>query len=166
MTIYYDPHRASAFLHQQMEGHNLSIARNPPDVLVLIAVHCFLLYLDGHLLEDGGDGLPTLDWQASTVAMGLLTFFLVFYGNHCYSRYFELYSHCISIQRQMMQWAHLVHVHFGGKTAAAKWNMARLMLGAMQLHYAFMRREEDDERAQGVSTEVASNAAIKSLFAR
>ena len=72
--------RASAFLHHQMEGYHLSLVLNDPMFWFLIAVHCFLLYLDGHMLENGGDGLPTLDWQASTVAMGLLTFFLVFYG--------------------------------------------------------------------------------------
>ena len=168
MTIYYDPHELQLSFITRWKGTIFPLVLNDPMFWFLIAVHCFLLYLDGHMLENGGDGLPTLDWQASTVAMGLLTFFLVFYGNHCYSRYFELYSHCISIQRQMMQWAHLVHVHFGGKTAAAKWNMARLMLGAMQLHYAFMRQEEDDEGSehQGVSTEEWRAMRRSNLFSR
>ena len=67
--------------------------------------------------------------------MSLLTFFLVFYGNNCYARYYELHGHCIGLGRSMGLWAQLVRQHFSHLSAAARWNMVRPMLGAHHVHY-------------------------------
>lgn len=168
MTIQYAPQDLQISFIMRWNGTIFPLVLNDPMFWLLLGVHVVLLYIDGKMLEDGGEGLPLLDWQASTVAMGLLTFFLVFYGNHCYMRYFELHGHCVAIGRQMMLWAHLVHLNFAHRSAATKWNMMRLMLGAMHLHYAFMRREEDPDgvEVQGVSTEEWRAMRRSNLFSR
>ena len=100
--------------------------------------------------------------------MGLLTFFLVFYGNHCYERYYALHGHCIAIGAIMWKWAQLIRANFGHKSAAMRWNMMRPMLGAMHIHYAFLRRETDEigHDVLGVSPENWRAMRRSNLFTR
>ena len=42
------------------------------------------------------------------------------------------------------EWAYLVRVHFSGHSPELRWNMMRVILGAMQVHFAFVGGEDDD----------------------
>jgi hypothetical protein len=57
----------------------------------------------------------------------------------------QLHSHCVGISRSVLVWANLVRTYFAHKPAATRWNMMRYMLAAMHIHYATLRREEDDD---------------------
>lgn len=168
MTVHYDPQEMQISFLLRFKGTIFPLVFSDPMFWFLIIVHLILLKWDGDLLAEGGEGLPPLDWNASTVAMGLLTFFLVFYGNHCYSRYFELFGHCVAIGKCVMIWAHLVQFNFPHCSAAVRWNMMRLILGGMHLHYADCRREEDHEgrELQGVSKEEFRAMRRSNLFTR
>ena len=61
-----------------MEGHHLPARPLDPMFWFLLITHIALLKIHADGIAEGGEGLPPLDWNASTVAMGLLTFFVVF----------------------------------------------------------------------------------------
>lgn len=168
MTIVYNPHELKIAFIFKWRGTIFPLVLSDPMFWFLMIVHVMLLIVHGALLADGGPGLPPLEWNASTVAMGLLTFFLVFFSNHCYQRYFELHGNCTAIGRTMWQWAHLIRTNFAKKSAAQKWNLMRPFLGAMHIHYAFLRCEEDDDgqEQQGVSTEEWRAMRRTNLFTR
>ena len=78
MTILYDPQALQLTFLFRWKGTIFPLVLSDPMFWFLLIVHVALLLWDGKLLRQDGEGLPPLDWQASTVAMGLLTFFLVF----------------------------------------------------------------------------------------
>ena len=128
------------------DGTIFPLVLSDPLFWLLATVHAMLLAYHSHELAAGNPGLPPLDWQGSTVEMSLLTFFVIFYGNNCYARYFELFSHCIGIGRSLALFAHLVKKTFTNMPPARLWNMMRPMLGAMYVHYAKVHNglDEDD----------------------
>jgi len=67
------------------------------------------------------------------VASGLLTFFLVFYSQQCYQRFYMFYDLCIVLSGSLMEWVSLVRTHFEGD-AASEWNATRYMLVALCVH--------------------------------
>ena len=78
MTIHYEPQNLQISFIFRWKGTIFPLVLSDPMFWFLLIVHVGLLLWDGKLLREDGEGLPPLDWQASTVAMGLLTFFLVF----------------------------------------------------------------------------------------
>lgn len=100
--------------------------------------------------------------------MGLLTFFVIFYGNHCYARYFELFGHCIGIGRTLNVWAYLVKHSFSHRTPGLRWNIMRPMLAGMMIHYSTVADSEgaglSENEWQGMrDSEVLTKAECKSL---
>ena len=65
----------------------LPMVTSDPVFWGLIALHVYILRKQRELLEQG-DSLPELDWKASSMLWSLLTFFVVFYGGHCYNRFY------------------------------------------------------------------------------
>ena len=168
MTIQYNPQQLNISFLFCWRGTIFPLVLSDPMFWLLMAVHVLILHRHGMLLEEDGVGLPPLDWEASTIALSLLTFFLVFYGNHCYQRYFELHGHCVSIGQAMGQWAHLIRVHFGSRSVAQRWNMMRPMLGAMHIHYAYLRCEKsaDGQEKMGVAYDEWRAMRATNLFTR
>ena len=116
-----------------------------PMFWLLVVWYIVLVVRQNILLRAGEDGLPVLDWKAALVPTSLLTFFVVFYVSNCYERFFKLFGCCVRIGGCMQEWAYLINTHFGDISADCKWNMMRFMLGAMQIHYAFVAGEDDDD---------------------
>lgn len=112
-----------------------------PMFYLLLAIHAFMLWEEAKAVDRGEYAWPTLDWKAALVPTSLLTFFVVFYGGNCYTRFYALHSHCVAISGCVSEWAYLIHEHFSDAPSSAKWNMMRLMLGGMQVHYAFLGGE-------------------------
>ena len=153
MTILYDPNALQFTFFLRWRGTIFPLVLADPLFWFLTLVHVCLLRWEHNLLSAGEEGLPELPWNASSTAIGLLTFFVVFYGNNCYARYFELHGQCVQLGRTTMIWAHLIHSNFAHKTLATRWNMMRHFLGAMHIHYAYLRREADENGVEvlGVS---------------
>jgi len=49
----------------------------------------------------------------------------------------------------MAEWAYLVRTHFGNRSLDVRWNMMRVALAAMQVHYSFLSGA--DELSKGIS---------------
>ena len=107
--------------------------------------------------------LPALPWSWATIALGLLFFFVVFYSNNCFTRFFTLYGHCVGLGATTQEWVALVK-YYSRPLAAERlplsavrrvqWNCTRFVLAAMHcLYYAL----------QGESI---SNAEWRMLLAR
>ena len=143
MTILYEPGDMKVSFLWAWNGTVFPLVFEDPMFWVLMAVHAVLLYVQKARIAEGSS-LPELAWDASVISMSLLTFFVIFYGNHCYARYFELHAHCVGITRTILSWAHAVKTDFSHCTPARRWNMMRTMLAAMHAHYAHLRREEND----------------------
>jgi hypothetical protein len=88
--------------------------------------------------------LPSVAWSSASIALGLLFFFLVFYSNNCFTRFFTLYGHCVGLGASTMEWVHLVKhysrrltSHEDGPPAVRRiqWNCTRLVLAAMHVLY-------------------------------
>jgi len=144
MVVLYDPNEMQLSFIFRWRGTIFPLVLADPLFWVLITFHTSLLFYQHWSIENGQDGLPALEWEASTVVMGLLTFFLVFYSNHCYERYLTLHKHSTTIGRSVYQWSQLVQLYFSHLSPAHRWNVMRKFLGAMQTHYAYVRREGDD----------------------
>jgi hypothetical protein len=123
MTIQYRPEELRITFLVKWRGTIFPLVVADPMFWGLLLVHVCLLLWHGHQLALGNDGLPPLDWGVSQVSLGLLTFFVVFYGNQCYLRYFQLHDHCMAMERALWLWARLIKLHFAAKTTAVKWNM-------------------------------------------
>lgn len=83
MTIQYDAENMHLSFVVKWGGTIFPLVLRDPLFWILMVVHFVLLHYDAWLLEQRGEGLPELEWNASTTAISLLTFFLVFYGNNC-----------------------------------------------------------------------------------
>lgn len=113
----------------------LPMVTSDPVFWGLIALHVYILRKQRELLEQG-DSLPELDWKASSMLWSLLTFFVVFYGGHCYNRFYVFYGACTGLKGVIGEWAYLIRSHFDGSPAIVKWNMLRLLLGGMEIQLA------------------------------
>ena len=157
MTILYEPGDMKVSFLWAWNGTVFPLVFEDPMFWVLMAVHAVLLYVQKARIAEGSS-LPELAWDASVISMSLLTFFVIFYGNHCYARYFELHAHCVGITRTILSWAHAVKTDFSHCTPARRWNMMRTMLAAMHAHYAHLRREENDAGVEVTLQHVALHA--------
>lgn len=147
MTIAYDPSELQVAFILKWKGTIFPLVLADPLFWLLASVHIVLLTYQNL----SSVPLPPLDWNAASVSMGLLTFFVIFYGNHCYARYFELFGHCIGISRTLNVWAWLVKNNFSHMSPERCWNIVRPMLAAMQVHYATLHSEGDEDDNLSVS---------------
>ena len=49
-----------------------------------------------------------LSWSVALVTLPLLFFFIVFYNNNSYSRFYTLYGHTVGLGANVMEWTALV----------------------------------------------------------
>ena len=122
-----------------------------PMFWILMVWHFFILHTQRALLDEG-DSLPKLEWKASIMLSSLLTFFVVFYGGNCYSRYFTFYGSCTGMVGALGEWAYLIRAHFDASPPTVKWNMLRLMLASMEIQLANLGGA-DDQGGKGISDE-------------
>ena len=80
-----------------------------------------------------------LRWPPAVVGLTLLFFFIVFYGNSSYQRFYTLYGHCVGIGGTTMEWVSLVKAHSVGldepALSTAQWNTTRYILAAAHILY-------------------------------
>jgi len=119
----------------------LPMVATDPLFWFLLVTHVGLLMKQRALLHEGEPGLPTLEWKAALVPTSLLTFFVVFYVSNCYERFFQLFGCCVGITGCVHEWAYLVRTHFSDKEL--RWNLMRVMIGAVQVHYAFVGGDDN-----------------------
>lgn len=113
----------------------LPMVAKDPVFWLLMGVHMYILQKQKALIEEGSS-LPALDWKASSMLWSLLTFFVVFYGGHCYARFYTFYGACTGLGGVLGEFAYLIRSHFDASPALVKWNMLRLMLGGMEIQLA------------------------------
>lgn len=147
MVIMYDAGREKwQFLCRTFSGGTLfPLVLGSPLFWLLISIELVIINLE----QD--EALPKLDWKATTSAISLLTFFLVFYSSNCYARYFQLHGHAVGINGLSLEWAILVHNHLGHLGPEFEWSMCRLYFAAMHLHYAVLGGETGKNEDKGIS---------------
>lgn len=118
----------------------------------LWATHGLFIYLKllGHLDEKSEDdgsgdedyaervkepGLSEGNWAVIGVPTTLMVFFLVSYANSCYTRFFQMYTHCIAISGSLQQWTALVKLHLGQHGVNVQWNCVRHLHAAAHVQY-------------------------------
>lgn len=121
----------------------LPMIAKDPIFWLMVVLHPCLIYYQALLETTTGTPLPSLDWKASSTIGALLTFFVIFYGGQCYGRYFEAYGSCVGLGAALGEWAYLVRAHFGAFSPAVKWNLLRLMLGALEIEFAILGGTDD-----------------------
>ena len=125
----------------------LPMVASDPIFWLLTSVHVVLLIVQRHLLTTGGPGLPVLEWEAAILPVSLLTFFVVFYMGNCYTRFYQLFGCCVAMGGTMHEWVYLVKAHFRNESANMRWNLARTLLAAMHVHYAFLSGEKSHSKS-------------------
>jgi len=90
----------------------------------------------GYLFDKG-----FVDWKAATVGLSLTVFFLVFYNNNTYVRFFQLYGHTVGLGGGIMEWTSIVKSNCIDDKSA-QWNAVRFMLAAMHVLYYQLHTEE------------------------
>ena len=78
--------------------------------------------------------LPKVEWATVKTVTSLLTFFVVFYGGQCFTRFQMFFGHCIGVGGVCMNWAALVRNYYP-PDADARWNAVRLILASMHILY-------------------------------
>ena len=90
-----------------------------------------------------------LHWSTALVGLPLLFFFIVFYNNNSYARFYQLYGHCVGLGAKTMEWTALVKQHSLCESEQhkwAQWNAVRLILGGMNiLYYSLFGTGVDDD---------------------
>jgi len=113
---------------------------------------------------------PYLPWKAALVPSSLLTFLLVTFVNQCFERYFTLYRFCVGLHGSVMEWSALVKLEFGHMSSNYKWNVLRLLLGALQVHYALLGgdsvTDEDGFVIKGISDDEWRAIRTRNLLSR
>ena len=66
--------------------------------------------------------LIEVDWASTLVGMPLLFFFIVFYNNNSYNRFYQLYGHCVGMGGRCMEWTYLIKAHSLPEDRAGQWN--------------------------------------------
>jgi predicted membrane chloride channel (bestrophin family) len=93
--------------------------------------------------------LPVLPWSAAVVGLTLLFFFIVFYGNSSYQRFYQLYGHTVGIGGTTMEWVCLVRSCSTGlaepERSTARWNATRFVLAAAHVLYYALHGESISE---------------------
>jgi len=79
--------------------------------------------------------LIQVDWASTLVGMPLLFFFIVFYNNNSYNRFYQLYGHCVGMGGRCMEWTYLIKAHSLPEDRAGQWNSVRFVLAAMNILY-------------------------------
>ena len=144
-SLMYNPDQESVRFLFRWNHTLLPMVVSDPLFWFLITGHVALLLRQRALLEAGEEGFPPLEWSAALVPTSLLTFFVVFYVSNCYDRFFQLFGCCVGLSGCVAEWAYLIRVYFSGHSAELRWNMMRVILGAMQVHFAFVAGEDDDK---------------------
>ena len=165
MTIDYDASALSGWtglprLFMRYNGTILSATLLGPLFWITQMLHIGLLILNGRIpigrsvpvtingTKIDGDfvwtpyfepiELPILNWGTALVGLPLLFFFIVFYNNNSYQRFYQLYGHTVGMGGKVMEWTSLVKSHSLGETAEhrwAQWHSVRLMLAGMNILY-------------------------------
>ena len=161
----YDPAEFGISFLWKWQGTVLPLVFSSPLFWFLMLAHAICLaayhYLDGQE--------PFLDWKAALVPSSLLTFLLVSFGNQCYDRYFHLYTHSVGLHGSVMEWSALIKLEFGHKGIDFQWNTLRLLLGAMQVHYALLGGDDvstDGVRVKGISEDEWRAIRTRNLLSR
>lgn len=83
-----------------------------PIFWLTMSSHIIFLLLDGRI-ETGMSPhpLPVLDWKIGTLCSSLLFFFVIFYGNAMYNRFYTFYGHVLGIGGRTMEWVSLCKVY-------------------------------------------------------
>lgn len=85
-----------------------------------------------------GYELPEVPSSVAFVGFPLLFFFIVFYNNNSYQRFYALYGHCVGMGGRIMEWTALVKLHSLSETEQhrwSQWNAVRPMLAGMFILY-------------------------------
>ena len=82
-----------------------------------------------------------LDWKSTGAITSLLTFFIVFYGTQCYSRYMMFYGHCVGLIGLCQEWSALAKVYLPDD-ATARWNAARFIPASMHILFYSLNQSE------------------------
>jgi hypothetical protein len=88
-----------------------------------------------------------LERSTAHVGLPLLFFFIVFYNNNSYQRFYTLYGHTVGMGGKTMEWTALVKAHSpsGAEHMWTQWNAVRPMLAAMNiLYYSLFGGDMDD----------------------
>lgn len=115
--------------------------------------------------------LPVLPWSTAVVGLTLLFFFIVFYGNASYGRFYQLYGHCVGIGGTTMEWVALVKQHSAGmrepERSSAQWNAVRFVLAAGHLLYYALHGDglSDDEWQMIVLRDLLTEGEVEALKA-
>jgi hypothetical protein len=143
MTISYDAgsHGLRGSVFFRWRGTIFPLVLSDPLFWMLITLHCVLLVLKHRLQDMGRLDMPPIEWKSSTGLVSLISFFLIYYADHCYRRFLRLHRSTVTITHCVNDWSQLVQLHFSHLPFDGRWQMARKMLGAMQYHFAHIRRE-------------------------
>jgi predicted membrane chloride channel (bestrophin family) len=76
-----------------------------------------------------------LPYSLAVISLPLLFFFIVFYNNNSYSRFYTLYGHTVGLGANTMEWTALVKLHSDPTDRAGQWNAVRLLLAGMNILY-------------------------------
>ena len=111
-------------------GTVLPLVLHLPSFYIFVGSHMVFWYLIEY--ADYFNLPPS--WSLFSGAWSLLVFFLVFYGNQCYTRFFQMYGHCVGIGGATMQWVALVKLHLPQRPDL-QWNAVRFILAASHVEY-------------------------------
>jgi len=107
-----------------------------PPIWAMLLVHCVLLYMHKEMGMDAGMIVkgPAPD-DVSKVSTTFLVFFLVYYGSQCYTRYYTMYTACMSMAGDVQCWVGLCRVYFPNATPDILWNLSRHMVASVYFLY-------------------------------
>ena len=156
MTILYNPSDAVFSVLFRFRGTIIPLVCRKPTFWVLMTIQIVLLSVEWywdqlcrargivHGGEEEGCRLPSLDWDAVQLPAGLLVFFLVFYGDSCYYRFFQLWAHVVELVRLLLEFVARVNLLYpDDRKIAVKWRTARYLLASLAMLFDMLGGDLD-----------------------
>lgn len=142
MTVPYDPEKSSIFILLAVRGTVVPMVLTRPLFWLLVSMETALLVLKDRYPDD----YPELQYGVIGPLVSLLSFFIVFYGNQCYTRFYKMYDLSKALVGCCQEWATLARTFLPNK-GVARWNATRHIVAALQLEYFSLTSNnvDDDE---------------------
>jgi len=142
MTVPYDPEKSSILILLAVRGTVVPMVLTRPLFWLLVSMETALLVLKDRYPDD----YPDLQYGVIGPLVSLLSFFIVFYGNQCYTRFYKMYDLSKALVGCCQEWATLARTFLPNK-GVVRWNATRHIVAALQLEYFSLtsNKVNDDE---------------------
>eukprot|EP00929_Paragymnodinium_shiwhaense_P035899 TRINITY_DN19316_c0_g1_i3.p1 TRINITY_DN19316_c0_g1~~TRINITY_DN19316_c0_g1_i3.p1 ORF type:complete len:548 (+),score=119.88 TRINITY_DN19316_c0_g1_i3:150-1793(+) len=146
MTIYYDAQKPTLLALVPSGSNFLVKVATKPEFWFYMGMHGAMIYAHMNDIVNW----PLLDWSTNGSLMYFVTFYVIYYNSHCYSRYEDLYELCTQVLSGITQFVlELVSTFKQKELYHHRLQAMKYLLAATYLFFMGISEDTITERAWG-----------------